>query len=258
MMSQAITRLLEIMRRLRSPEGCPWDREQSLETLKPYLVEEAYEVLDAMETGDRAALADELGDLLLQIVFQAQVCEEEGSFCFEDVVRGLSDKLVRRHPHVFGSVEVSGSKEVLKNWEAIKDQEREGGRASVVDNVPRHLPALHRADQVQRKAARVGFDWDEVHDVIAKVDEELAEVKDAIASGDELSIREEIGDLLFSAVNLSRFLGHDAEQALNSTVSKFVSRFQEVERRIADEGRKIADCTLEEMDAYWNDIKKGG
>ncbi|MBN1269929.1 MAG: nucleoside triphosphate pyrophosphohydrolase [Kiritimatiellae bacterium] len=256
MPGEPIQKLLDIMRTLRSPEGCPWDREQTLETLKPYLVEEAYEVLDAIESGDRRALAEELGDLLLQIVFQAQLCSEEGAFDFDDVVRGISEKLVRRHPHVFGEVKVSGSGEVLKNWEAIKRREHQDEQPSVVGRIPRHLPALQKAHQVQKKVSRVGFDWDEVHDVMAKLDEEVAEVKQAVAAGDAGQIREELGDVLFAAVNLGRFLGCDAEEALNRTVDKFVRRFQEIERRVHGQGKELGQYSLAELDAHWNEIKR--
>jgi len=251
-----IDRLLEIMRTLRSENGCPWDREQSLQSLKQYLVEECYEVLDAIDSNDRSKLAEELGDLLLQIVFQSQICAEEGSFTFDDVARLISEKLVRRHPHVFGEVKVSGSAEVLKNWDQIKRTEKEGEPRSVVAGIPRHLPALHKAQQVQKRAARVGFDWEAVHQVVDKLDEEIAEVKQALAAGKADEIREEIGDLLFAAVNLSRFLGHDAEEVLNGTIAKFVRRFQAIEQRVHEQGRKMTDCTLAEMDAIWDEVKR--
>ncbi len=251
-----IDRLLEIMRLLRSPRGCPWDREQTLETLQNHLIEESYEVLDAIRSGDRARLADELGDLLLQVVFQAQLCSEEGSFDFSDVARAISEKLIRRHPHVFGTVRVSGPAEVLKNWEVIKRTEKKGEARSVVAGIPRHLPALHKAQQVQKRVARVGFDWETVHQVVDKVDEEVSEVKEAMASRNPRKIKEEIGDLLFAAVNLSRFLGHNAEEALDDTVNKFIRRFQSVEDRLHRKGRKVTDCKLSELDAIWNEVKK--
>lgn len=251
-----IQRLLDLMRRLRSEGGCPWDREQTLATLKPYLLEECYEVLDAIDSGDRGRLCDELGDLLLQIVFQAQICSEEGCFGFDDVARTISEKLIRRHPHVFGEVKVSGSADVVRNWEAIKKGEQGASRESAVDGIPRHAPALHKAQQVQKRAARVGFDWDSAHQVVEKVEEEVGEVRAAMASGDARKIKEEIGDLLFAAVNLSRFLGHNAEEALNETVEKFIRRFQGIERRLHEQGRKMTECKLAELDAIWNDLKK--
>ncbi len=243
------------MRTLRSDKGCPWDREQNLSTLKQYLVEESYEVLDAIDSGDRSRLVDELGDLLLQVVFQAQICSEEGSFAFDDVARGICEKLIRRHPHVFGDVKVDGSAEVLKNWEKIKRTEKDGEPRSAVAGIPRHLPALHKAQQVQKKAARVGFDWDAVHDVMAKVEEELAEVKAAMKSRRASKVKEELGDLLFAVVNLSRFLGHNAEEALDETIAKFIRRFQGIEKHLHKQGRKMTDCKLEELDAIWEEMK---
>ena len=252
-----IDRLLEIMRRLRAEGGCPWDREQNLQSLKQYLVEESYEVLDAIDSNDRGMLAEELGDLLLQVVFQAQICSEEGSFTFDDVARSISEKLIRRHPHVFGEVKVSDSSDVIRNWEAIKQTEKQSGSPrSVVDGVPRHLPALHKAQQVQKRAARVGFDWETAHQVVDKIDEEIREVKAAMASGCSDDVREEIGDLLFAVVNLSRFLGHNAEEALNETIAKFTRRFQEIEKRLHEQGRKVTDCKLPELDRIWNDVKR--
>lgn len=244
------------MRTLRSDKGCPWDREQNLSTLKQYLVEESYEVLDAIDSGDRSRLVDELGDLLLQVVFQAQICSEEGSFVFDDVARGICEKLIRRHPHVFGDVKVDGSADVLKNWEKIKRTEKDGEPRSAVAGIPRHLPALHKAQQVQKKAARVGFDWDAVHDVMAKVEEELAEVKAAMKSRRASKVKEELGDLLFAVVNLSRFLGHNAEEALDETIAKFIRRFQGIEKHLHKQSRKMTDCKLEELDAIWEEIKR--
>ncbi len=261
MKMEAIQQLLEIMARLRSAAGCPWDREQTLDSLKQYLVEECYELIDAIDSGQPAKHQEELGDLLLQVVFQAQVRQEEGAFTFGDVVRGLNAKLIRRHPHVFGQQPVSGSAEVLKNWEAIKAREKQAAPASdqpppsVVGNVPRHLPALHKAQHVQRRVARVGFDWQQLEDVMAKVDEELAEVKAALAAGDPAQIRAEIGDLLFAVVNLSRFQGMNAEETLDQTVAKFTRRFQAVERRLHQQQRDITQCSLAEMDACWNAVK---
>lgn len=251
-----IQRLVAIMRRLRSEQGCPWDREQTLTSLKPYLLEECYEAMDALDSGDRGQLCDELGDVLLQIVFQAQIASEEGSFTFDDVATAIAEKLVRRHPHVFGEVKVSGAAEVVKNWEAIKKGEKGApARKSAVDGIPRSAPALHKAQQIQKKAARVGFDWDTVHQVVDKVEEEIGEVKEAMAQGNPGEIREEIGDLLFAVVNLSRFLGYNAEEALDETINKFVRRFKGIEDRLHAQGRKMTDCKLPELDAIWNDIK---
>ena len=255
--SGSIDRLLEIMAALRSEEdGCPWDREQTLDSLKQYLIEESYEVLDAIDSGDPAKHKEELGDLLLQVVFQSRIRKEQGQFEFADVARALCEKLIRRHPHVFGDVNVSGSQEVLRNWQAIKATEKGDAAHSVISAIPRHLPSLQKAHQVQSRAARVGFDWPAVSEVLAKVKEEIGEVEAAIARGTPAERRGEIGDLLFSVVNLARFLDINAEDALSATVDKFTRRFQEIERRVRAQGRSLTDCTLAEMDQIWQDIKK--
>ena len=251
-----LERLRAIMRLLRSERGCPWDREQTLDSLKRYLVEETYEVIDAIDGGDRLQLREELGDLLLQVVFQSQLCEEEGAFDLDDVAAAISDKLVRRHPHVFGDVQVADAEEVLTNWHAIK-QEEKGGAAprSAVDGIPRHLPALHKAHEVQHRAAKVGFDWAEIRQVLAKVEEEVAEVRGALERDDRDEAAAELGDLLFAVVNLSRFLGGHAEEALNEAIGKFVRRFKEMERRVHDQGHRLQDRTLAQLDAVWDEVK---
>jgi tetrapyrrole methylase family protein/MazG family protein len=256
MNEKPIDRLLGIMRKLREPGGCPWDREQTLDSLKSNLIEETYEVIDAIESGDRVELRGELGDLLLQVVFQAQICEEEGAFTFDDVVTGIADKLVRRHPHVFGDIQANTSGEVLRNWEKIKKTEKDADTPrSLVEGIPRHLPALAKAHLVQKRVARAGFEWDEIGGVIAKLEEELAEVKEAMAQKDAAAIREELGDLLFSTVNLSRYLGHESEELLNENIAKFMRRFQCLENRLHVAGREIEKCSLEELDAVWNEVK---
>lgn len=247
--------MLDVVSRLRGEGGCPWDREQTLESLKQYLIEESYEVIDAIDSGDLDRHKEELGDVLLQVVLHAKIREEKGEFTFDDVADTLCDKLIRRHPHVFGDLKVSNSNEVLKNWEAIKAREKKCGRRSAVEGIPRHLPALQKAQRVQSLCSRVGFDWTEVSDVTAKVEEELAETRKAIDEGDTDKVREEIGDLLFAIVNLSRFQRVNAEEALGNTITKFIRRFQEVERRIHREGRELTDCSLAEMDAHWEDVK---
>ncbi|MCX6992751.1 MAG: nucleoside triphosphate pyrophosphohydrolase [Kiritimatiellaeota bacterium] len=255
--------LLDIMAKMRGEGGCPWDREQTLESLKQYLIEECYEVIDAIDSGRADKHADELGDLLLQVVFQAQIRREQGLFAFEEVVDRICKKLIRRHPHVFGNTQVSGSPEVLKNWEAIKAQEKKDAAdgalsdaaPSLVGDMPRHLPALHKAHHLQKRLARVGFDWNKVHDVVAKIDEELAEVKQALAAGDAEQINEELGDLLFAVVNLSRFQGLNAEEVLQRAVDKFAKRVQAVEQRVRLSGRELAQCNLAELDAHWNAVK---
>ena len=254
--------LVEIMARLRSPDGCPWDREQDHRTLKPYLLEEAYEVLEAIDDGG-GELCAELGDLLLQIVFHAQVAAEDGRFTMDDVCRAIHDKLVRRHPHVFGDVQVGGAPQVAANWEAIKRSEREdaGRPASAVDGVPKPLPALLRAQRVQAKASRAGFDWDRIDEPLDKVAEEFEELRGewrggAGGSGARSRVEEEFGDLLFALVNTARFLEVDAEQALRAAVDKFDRRFRRVEAVFREQGRDLEKATLEEMDSVWNEVKK--
>ena len=259
-------RLVELMQRLLAEDGCPWDREQTLESLRKYTLEEACEVIDAIDSGDRGALKGELGDLLLQVVFQAELGRKEGAFGPDDVVKAICDKLVRRHPHVFADVEVSGSDEVLTNWERIKASEgkREGG---VLASVPRSLPALTRARRIGEKVARVGFDWPDARGSRAKVTEEIGELDAAIASGDERRIEEELGDALFALVNLSRHVGIDPEGALRRTIDKFTKRFAHVEARVVEKhggwpeprleggGAKDERLTLEELDLYWDEAK---
>lgn len=256
--------LLGIVAQMRGAQGCPWDREQTLESVKQYLIEECYEVIDAIDAGKVERHAEELGDLLLQVIFQAQLRSEQHSFSFEDVVNRLCAKLIHRHPHVFGNTRVSGSEEVLKNWEAIKLREKKESAegkdgstpSSLVGDIPRHLPALHKAHHLQKRLSRIGFDWKQVHDVVAKIDEELAEVKQALAAGDTARIREELGDLLFAVVNLSRFQGLNAEEVLRRAVDKFTQRVQAVEQCVRQTGRELAQCTLAELDAHWNAVKE--
>ena len=250
-----LARLLDIMARLRRPgDGCPWDLEQTIDTIKPNLIEEAYEALDAMESGNRAHLTEELGDLLLQIVFQAQIAAQEGSFNFADVAKGISEKLIRRHPHIFGDVKVADSKEVLRNWDAIKKTEKKA-RISALDGIPKHVPPLHRAYQMQKLAARVGFDWSDISGVFKKLAEEIGELQEAIAAKNRKHVVEEIGDLLFSVVNVARFMKVDPAYALELTNAKFIRRFRAVEDEIVAGGRRMKDCTLAEMDAIWDKIR---
>lgn len=257
---KSIERLLAVMKKLRGPGGCPWDQEQTLESLKSGLIEEAYEVIDAIESGDCSNLEEELGDLLLQIVFQSQISEEDGHFEFSDVAEAITEKLERRHPHVFGEVQVSGTDEVLQNWDAIKKAEKQEGEkpASIVSGIPKHLPALQKAHQIQKRAARAGFDWNNIDDVFDKLHEEIEEVKDAISRNHEADIREELGDLLFSTVNVSRFLGHNPEELLNQNIKKFVRRFQSVEEQVHASGKSFKTFTLDELDVFWEEAKKEG
>lgn len=249
--------LVEIMRRLRGEGGCPWDRKQTHESLRTYIVEEAYEVVQAIDDGDYDELCEELGDMLLQIAFHSQIASESGKFDVGDVIAGVVEKLTRRHPHVFGDVEARDSQTVLRNWERIKQREKAGdeGPASVVDNVARALPALMRAVKVQAKASRVGFDWPDVSGPLQKVREEMDELEEARRSGDRAAMFEEIGDILFAIVNVARFLKVDPEIALGKTVDKFVARFKHIESRADEANRQIEDMTLEEMDALWEEAK---
>jgi len=246
-------RLVEVMKRLRSEHGCPWDREQTHATLKPYLLEEAYEVLNAIDSKNDTHLMEELGDLLLQIVFHAQLAAEEGRFTIDDVARSIVNKLVRRHPHVFSDVKVKNAQEVLKNWEQIKKDE---GKKSVLDGIPEHLPALLKARRVQEKAKRVGFDWDSVDGVVEKLVEEIKELIEAVAKDKVKDAEEEFGDILFSLVNISRFLGIDAEDSLRKTINKFMKRFYYIEEKVKKKGNKpLGDYTLKELDGLWEEAK---
>lgn len=249
--------LVEIMRRLRGDGGCPWDRKQTHESLRTYIVEEAYEVVQAIDDGDYDELCEELGDMLLQIAFHSQIASEFGKFDAGDVIAGVVEKLTRRHPHVFGDAEARDSKTVLRNWERIKQREKAGdeGPASVVDNVARALPALMKAVKVQAKASRVGFDWPDVNGPLQKVREEIDELEEARKLGDRAAMFEEIGDILFAIVNVARFLKVDPEMALGKTVDKFISRFKHIESRADEVNRRIEDMTLEEMDALWEEAK---
>lgn len=247
--------LTDVMARLRSPGGCVWDIEQTHRSLRRNLIEEVYEVVEAIDLENSALLCEELGDLLLQIVFHARMAEESGAFSMQDVVDGIVEKLVRRHPHVFGDVTVRDAGEVVLNWEAIKQKEKAKERRSVLDGVPKDLPALSRAAKLQQKAAKVGFDWDDIAPVWDKIREEIAELEEAIASGDAAQVEAEYGDVLFSLVNLGRFLGVDAEVALHGANRKFACRFAAVEKSVREAGRDWAQCTLKELDAYWNEAK---
>lgn len=244
------------MRTLRGKDGCPWDKEQTHASLKPHLVEETYEVIDAIDSGDPNKLKEELADLFFHIIFHCQIAREKGEFDADSIMALCLDKMTRRHPHVFGDATAATPEEVIHQWEEIKKREKGNEeRKFVVDGLPKHLPALQKAQKLQKKVAKVGFDWAHVNDVIAKVDEELAEVKEAIQENNPENIEEEVGDLLFSVVNLSRFLKLDTENVLHKTIAKFVDRFRRVEVELASMGKDIEKCTLEEMDTVWNKVK---
>jgi MazG family protein len=252
MAKRSFDELVRLMTTLRGPGGCPWDREQTLESLKPFVIEEAYEVVDAIDRNDRAALLEEIGDFLLEAVFITEVTREEGSFDVYDSITAIHDKLVRRHPHVFAGAEAKDAGAVLVNWEKLKSEERKKESKGVLSGVPSALPALLKASRLTEKAARVGFDWRGTEEVFHKVDEEIAELREAIGGGDKSRVHEEIGDLLFTIANIARKLDVNAEEALQSTNRKFTRRFESMESRVHGEGKNIDELTLEEMDALWD------
>jgi tetrapyrrole methylase family protein/MazG family protein/ATP diphosphatase len=256
-----LARLVGVMRRLLAPDGCPWDREQSYETLRKYVLEEACEVIDAIDSKDKGALREELGDLILQVVFQAELARRDGAFAIDDVIEAIVHKLVTRHPHVFGDLDAKTADEVLRNWEKQKALEKKG--RGILGGVPRAMPALTRAQRIGEKVARVGFDWPDARGSRAKVNEELAELDAAIAYGDHVAIEEEMGDVLFALVNLSRHVKIDAEGSLRRTIDKFTKRFAHVERRVNDAHGGWGDpadgdkhLPLDVLDGYWEEAKR--
>ena len=260
--------LVALVDRLRGPGGCPWDREQTFDTLKPMMLEEAYEVLEALDSGDRREFSAELGDLLFQVVFLSRVAEDEGSFEIDDVTQNIITKMIRRHPHVFGAVNASTADEVIENWESIKRAERAEKRGdngisssppSILEGIA-PMPALLTASKLTTKAARVGFDWPNLEQIFAKLHEEVDELKEALleapAAAEGSRIEQEVGDLLFVAVNIARFLRVDPETALRKTNQKFVSRFQHIEHRLREAGKDFSQSNLEEMERFWQEAKK--
>jgi tetrapyrrole methylase family protein/MazG family protein len=245
--------LVAIMTRLRGK--CPWDKKQTHDSLKPYLIEEAYELLEAIEAADDEAMREELGDLLLQIVFHAELGRERGAFDIADVASGISQKMVHRHPHVFGDQTFETAEEVVGQWEERKKEEGKK-RESILEGIPREMPSLLRAHRLQSRASKVGFDWQRIEDVIAKLDEELREFHDALGRKSQAEVENELGDIFFALVNLSRFVGVNPDDALRKTISKFVKRFRHIEMRASEEGRELRDMSLDEMDALWNEAKK--
>lgn len=248
--------LLEIMVMLRSPDGCPWDAEQTHQSIKKNFIEETYEVIEAINKDDKALMCEELGDVLLQVVFHARMEEEQGSFTFNDVADGICKKLVERHPHVFGEVQVSGTEDVLRNWEDIKNRSKgQDTQTKAMNDIPRELPALMRATKIQKKAKKAGFDWDSLDGALEKLDEELREVHEAVRENDKAHTEEELGDLLFAAVNVSRFIDCDAEEALTAANDKFMSRFAIVEKMASERGIDMKNDSLEELDKLWDEAK---
>lgn len=251
-----VSDLLEIMKILREPDGCPWDREQTHKSIRRDLLEEAYEVADAIDLDDKDALCEELGDLLLQVAFHSQISKDNGEFTFDDVADGICKKLILRHPHVFGDVEAETSEQVLDNWDAIKREEKhQESYTDTLTSVPRAFPALMRAAKVQKRAAKAGFDWDDINGAISKLPEELNEFLEALKSENIEEIDEEFGDLLFTCVNISRFLKIDAENSLAKATDKFIGRFEKVEQVLNDRGLDMKSMSLKELDDIWNEIK---
>ena len=242
------------MTALRGEKGCPWDKEQTRESLKPFLVEETYEVLEAIDEGDPEKIREELGDLLFQIIFHCQLAKERREFDVNDVVRKISEKMIGRHPHVFGGATYETSEDVMKQWEERKKEEGKS-RESILEGIPRELPSLLKAHRIQTRASRVGFDWKQVEDVVEKLDEELQEFRDALEKKDQQEIEDELGDVFFVLVNISRFVGVNPEDALRKTISKFISRFRYVEMKAAESGKSLSGMSLEEMDALWDEAK---
>ncbi len=254
-----LQRIIDIVRRLRAPDGCPWDRVQTNHDIAKYLLEEAHEVIDAIHSGSPDAMREELGDLLFHILFLACIAEEERKFSISDVMAEIIEKMTRRHPHVFGQISVSNVQEVKDNWEEIKKGEyrKKGIEPGLLDGIPRSMPALMKAQEMGRKAARTGFDWDRTEGVILKVEEEWAELKSALNTGNKDHIKEETGDMLFSIVNLCRFTGIDAEDALQSANRKFKKRFAYIEKKLKERGSSTAKASLDEMDKLWDESKTG-
>lgn len=247
------------MARLRAPDGCPWDREQTFETIKRFTLEETYEVLDAIDAKDYDALCEELGDLLLQPVFHAQMASEAGLFQIEDALRSINEKLIRRHPHIFATTVADTPDEVLKNWDAIKKQEKaDKGQApqGLLDSVNRAQPALMEAIEISKKAAKVGFEWESIEQVVEKLNEETGEFLEAVKGGEANSIEDELGDILFTVVNLARWAKVDPEQSLRRTNAKFRKRFAHLEARLAEQGREVQGTPIEELETYWQEAKR--
>lgn len=245
--------LVDIMARLRGDGGCPWDRRQTKDSLKPFLIEETYEILETVDAGDDRGLQEELGDLLFHIIFMARIAQEEGSFDIYDVIQGVAEKMIRRHPHVFGRSQVSGPQEVEANWAKLKAEEKQC--RSLMEGLPPRLPALMRAHRLTQRASKVGFDWENTDQVWEKLEEELKEFREALREGKKEEVRNEFGDVLFTLVNLARFVGVDPEDALRRTTDRFAERFQYIEKRVGEERKVLHKISLTEMDALWEESK---
>jgi tetrapyrrole methylase family protein / MazG family protein len=255
-MSTAFKKLTEIVDTLMGENGCPWDKVQTRESLKTYLVEETYETLEALDNNNPEEIKEELGDLLYQVLFHAKISENKNEFNITDVVESISHKMVHRHPHVFKEENLETSEEVVTQWEEIKSKEKgKANRESVLDGIPPHLPGLLRAQKLQKKAAKQGFDWDKIDDVFDKLDEEIAEFKEAVLSGKETNMTAELGDIIFVLVNIAKFKKIDAEEALRATNNKFIKRFQYIEAEVTKRGKTLKETSLEELEKYWQEAK---
>ncbi len=254
--SEQTEKLLNIVERLRSPEGCPWDRRQTPESMLPCLLDEVYEFFEAVDEGNREMVREELGDILMQVVFHSQLAHERGDFSYRDVVETISEKLIRRHPHVFSSDKVSDEKEVLRNWEDIKRKEKgKEKRKYLTDGIPEALPALFKAEKFQKRLARSGFDWNNLAPVLDKVEEEFREFREAVENNDQVNAEEELGDIMFALVNVARHKEISAEEALRKTIDKFKKRVNYIEDRLNSSGKKFEDSSLEVLDSYWEEAK---
>jgi len=252
----SLSKLIKITETLMGDDGCPWDKVQTRESLKPYLVEETYEVLEALDTNDPEKIKDELGDLLYQILFHSKISSLKGEFDFRDVIDNLSEKMVRRHPHIFKEGKLNTPDQVVGQWEEIKKKENnKANQKSILDSIPKNLPSLIRAQKLQKKAAKEGFDWKQINDVFDKLDEEIKEFKEAVLKKKNTDIQSEVGDIIFVITNIAKYYKIDAEEALRSTNNKFIKRFQYIEEKIEEKGRTLKDCPLEEMERYWQEAK---
>lgn len=256
--NEELEKLILLIKKLRAPDGCPWDKKQKKEDIGKYILEEAYEVVESLEAENRENLREELGDLLFQILFLAEMAEECGEFSLSSIMTAIHEKMIRRHPHVFGERKVTSVEEVKENWQQIKNKERSKNGGNLFSGIPRSLPALKRAQKITAAAAVYGFDWSQTNDVLKKVEEEICEFKAALNGGNSNKMEEEMGDMIFSLVNLCRFVHVDAETALTQTTNKFLQRFSYINRELTARGKKIDEASLEEMDALWEEAKKDG